>query len=95
MDKKELHGIANQMYTEMWTPGQFAHAEYLKLLLHLFLIVIQRFGKRKDCNELSMNNPSHTHFVKFRKLLEEKHPKVHTVRKYADMLNISSKTLTN
>lgn len=95
MDTKELHGIANQMYTEMWTPSQFAHAEYLKLLLHLFLIVIQRFGVRKDCNRLSMNNLSHTHFVKFRKLLEENYSKIHTVREYADMLNISSKTLTN
>lgn len=95
MDTKELHGIANQMYTEMWTPSQFAHAEYLKLLLHLFLIVIQRFGIRKDCNGLSMNNPSHTLFVKFRKILEENYRKIHTVNQYARLLNVSNKTLTN
>lgn len=95
IDTKELHGIVNQMHSEMWTPCQFAHAEYLKLLLHLFLIVIQRFGVRRDCNNLSMNNLVHTHFVKFRKLLEENYSKIHTVREYADLLNISSKSLTN
>lgn len=83
------------MQAEMWTPNQYAHAEYLKVLLHLFLIVVQRFGTRKDCNGLSMNNPSHILFVKFRKLLEENYRQVRTVTGYAAMLNVSVKTLTN
>jgi len=94
-DSRELQSIVDQMQTEMWTPNQFAHSEYLRVLLHLFLIVIQRFGIRKDCNGLSMNNPSHTLFVKFRKLLEENYDKIHTVGEYADLLNVSRKTLTN
>lgn len=94
-DSKELLNIVNQMQTEMWTPNQFAHGEYLKILLHLFLIVIQRFGIRKNCNGLSMNNPSHILFVKFRKLIEENYPQIHTVSEYAKLLNISSKSLTN
>ena len=94
-DSKELQGIVEQMQGEMWTPNQFAHREYLKVLLHLFLIVIQRFGVRKDCNGLIMNNPSHILFVKFRQLLEECYRKIHTVSEYAGLLNVSSKTLTN
>jgi len=94
-DTKELQNIVNQMQTEMWTPNQFAHSEYLKVLLHLFLIVIQRFGVRKDCNGLSVNNPSHILFVKFRNLLEENYRTTHTVSEYAELLNISNKTLTN
>lgn len=94
-DTKELLNIVTQMQAEMWTPNQFAHAEYLKILLHLFLIVIQRFGVRKDCNGLSMNNPSHILFVKFRKLLEENYRLVRTVAGYAALLNVSAKTLTN
>lgn len=94
-DTKELCNIVNLMHSEIWTPSRFAHVEYLKHLLHLFLIVTQRFGVRRDCDGLSMNNPSHTHFVKFRKLLEENYRKLHTVSEYAELLNISSKTLTN
>jgi len=92
---QELQNVVNQMQTEMWTPNQFAHSEYLKVLLHLFLIVIQRFGIRKDCNGLSVNNPSHILFVKFRNLLEENYHKIHTVSEYAGLLNVSNKTLTN
>lgn len=94
-DDKELRNIVTQMQSEMWTPSQFAHGEYLKILLHLFLIVIQRFGIRKDCSGLSINNPSHILFVKFRRLLEENYRSIHTVAEYADLLNISTKTLTN
>lgn len=94
-DDKELRNIVTQMQSEMWTPSQFAHREYLKVLLHLFLIVIQRFGIRKDCSGLSINNPSHILFVKFRKLIEENFHSIHTVAEYANLLNISSKTLTN
>ncbi|MEA4917978.1 AraC family transcriptional regulator [Proteiniphilum sp.] len=94
-DTKEFHNIVNQLQAEMWVTSQFAHAEYLKHLLHLFLILIQRFGVKRDCDGLSMNNPSHTYFVRFRKLLEENYHAIHTVNDYAGLLNISSKTLTN
>lgn len=94
-DKIELENIVLQMQNEMWTPNQFAHAEYLKLLLNLFLIVIQRFGVRNNCTGLSINNPSHILFVKFRKLLEDNYRVIHTVSEYAQLLNVSGKTLTN
>lgn len=94
-DDNELKNIVTQMQNEMWTPNQFAHSEYLKVLLHLFLIVVQRFGVRKDCSGLSMNNPFHILFVKFRKLLEDNYNKIHTVMEYANILHISAKTLTN
>ncbi|WP_163321797.1 MULTISPECIES: helix-turn-helix domain-containing protein [Draconibacterium] len=94
-DSNELHNIVNQIQTEMWTPNQFAHSDYLKVLLHLFLIVTQRFGIRNNCSALTMNNPSHILFVNFRKLLEENFHKIHTVAEYAGLLNVSTKTLTN
>ncbi|MCC8146842.1 MAG: AraC family transcriptional regulator [Bacteroidales bacterium] len=94
-DSRELQNIVTQMQTEMWTPNQFAHREYLKVLLNLFFIVIQRFGIRKDCNGLSINNPSHILFVKFRQLIETHYHHIHTVAEYADLLNVSGKTLTN
>lgn len=95
VDSKELENIVTKMQTEIWTPNQFAHEEYLKVLLHLFLIVTQRFGIRKNCNELTLNNPFHILFVKFKHLLEQNYRQVHTVAQYAELLNVSRKTLTN
>jgi len=94
-DSLELKNIAEQMQYEIQKPNEFAQKEYLKLLLHLFLIIIQRFGVRKDCDGLSMNNPVHILFVKFRHLLEKHYYKIHTVSEYARLLNVSNKTLTN
>ncbi len=92
---KELHNIVNRMQKEMATPNEFAHSDYLKILLQLFLIEIQRFGVRKDCCKLTMNNPSHILFVNFRKLLEENFHEIHTVVRYSEILSVSAKTLTN
>ena len=94
-DIREIHNIIEQMQTEILTPNQFAHKEYLKLLLHLLLIAVQRFGIRKDYNRLSVNNPTHILFVKFRQLLETNYHNVHTVTEYANFLHVSNKTLTN
>ena len=84
-----------QMQNEMWTPQQFAHKDYLKLLLNMFLILIQRLGTRNKCRNLSIHNPHHIVYVKFRQLLESMYKKIHTVNEYAGLLNISTKTLNN
>lgn len=94
-NSQELQTIVNRMQGEIRTPNSFAHREYLKLLLNLFLIGIQRFGMRKDCNTLSANNPVHALFVRFRQLLEANYTTLHTVNEYADRLSVSAKTLTN
>ncbi len=88
-------GLLSQMQHEMDVPGQFAHKDYLKHLLNLFLILVQRLGKCNDCKNLSMNNHHHVVYVRFRQLLETHYEKIHTVAGYAGLLNISAKTLTN
>jgi len=90
-----IMNILKQMQDEMLTPNQFAHRQYMKILLNMFLIIIQRFGIRNSCHGLSINNPSHILFVKFRGLLEKHYHKIHTVSQYASLLNVSNKTLTN
>jgi hypothetical protein len=95
-DSGELQNIVAQMQAEMWIPNQFARCEYLKILLSLFLIVVQRFEVRKDCNGLLMNKPSYILlFVKFRQVLEERYREIHTVSQYAGILNVSNGTLSN
>ena len=86
--------LLSQMQDEVLMPNQFAHKDYLKHLLNLFLIKIQRSGKRNNCKGLSVNNPHHNTYIKFRQLLENNYRNIHTVNEYASLLNISAKTLT-
>jgi AraC-like DNA-binding protein len=90
-----LGSLISQLQKEIGTPDNFAHKDYLKHLLKLFLISIQRLGKRNNWKTLSVKNQSHVTFLKFRQLLETNFKRVHTVSEYANFLNISSKTLTN
>ncbi|MCC8173308.1 MAG: AraC family transcriptional regulator [Odoribacter sp.] len=87
--------LISQMQQETENTHLFAHKDYLKHLLNLFLIQIQRIGKRKDCNGLSINTLSNIIFVKFRQLVETNFKNIHTVNAYADMFHISTKILTN
>ena len=92
---KKFHDLISQLQQEIAAHETFAHKEYLRHLLKLFLISIQRIGKRNTFNNLSVNNNSHLTFLKFRKLVDANFKKVQTVGEYAALLNISSKTLTN
>ncbi len=94
-DQDALLNLIMQMQAEVDHPHHFAHKEYMKVLLHLFLILTQRLGVRKRSRELSMNNPTHILLVRFQKVLEERFHEIHTVSSYADLLNVSPKTLTN
>ncbi len=91
----ELDTICQQMHAEITQPHEFAHRDYLTHLLHLFLIIIQRYGVRHNCAGLNMNKISHILFVKFRNLIEENYKQLHTVTEYAQLLHVSNKTLTN
>jgi AraC family transcriptional regulator, transcriptional activator of pobA len=87
--------LISQLRKEIEVQENFGHKEYLKHLLKLFLISIQRIGKRNTFKELSVNNNHHITFLKFKKLLDVNFKRKHSVGEYAEMLNISSKTLAN
>ena len=61
----------------------------------MFLIHIQRNAQRGNGIPLCINNSANRTFVKFRQLLEKNYMTKHTVKEYAEDLNISTKTLTN
>lgn len=63
-------------------------------LLRLFLIRVQRGGERHDSPKLYVTSIANRTFVRFRQLVEQNFKAVHTVGEYADMLNISTRTLT-
>ncbi|MBC6112900.1 AraC family transcriptional regulator [Pedobacter fastidiosus] len=94
-DVGNLENLIAQLQQEIKTPENFAHKDYLKHLLKLFFISIERLGKRNNSKQLSIKSNSHIVFLKFRQLIESNFKHKHTVAEYASLLSISSKTLAN
>ena len=92
---KRLAYITEEMETESRNINTFAHKDYLKYLVKMFLIYIQRIGQRGTGIPLCINNSSNRTFVQFRQTLEHHYRHIHTVKEYANYLNVSTKTLTN
>lgn len=92
---ERLGQIMDSMKTESVNASLFAHRDYLKYLVKLFLIEIQRIGQRGTGTPLCINNAANRLFIRFRQTLEHHYRQMHTVKEYANHLNVSVKTLTN
>ena len=90
-----LQTLANEMQEELSHTDAFAYQDYLKCLVKMFLIHIQRNGKQDSAISLNINNHANRMFVQFRQALEHHYHELHTVKAYADLLHISAKSLTN
>lgn len=93
-NRRSLEYMLTSMRHELTNPGAFAHKDYLRHLLHLFLITIQRCGNNNAEKRLCINCKPDRLFVQFRQQLEHHFRQKHTVQEYSDLLNVSSKTLT-
>lgn len=92
---ERLVNIVDGMKAESAHTDLFAHRDYLKYLVKLFLIEIQRLGRRGTGTPLCINNAGNRLFIRFRQTLEYHYRQMHTVKEYAGYLNVSVKTLTN
>ncbi len=91
----ELSAVIRKMEVEQQQSSSFGHLDMLRSLVKIFLITVQRYGKREDALPLNAFKPSHRLFVLFRRALEKDFNRLHTVKNYAEMLNVSTKTLSN
>ncbi|MGN0357676.1 MAG: AraC family transcriptional regulator [Blautia sp.] len=94
-DAKRLEIMIRGMEYEIGNKELFAHKDYLKYLVKLFLIEVQRVGRKDTEIPLSLSSSSNRTFVRFRQMLEHHYKQIHTVKEYASHLNVSLKTLTN
>lgn len=94
-DISRLNALVGDMRSEMLHTESFAHRDCMKYLVKLFLIDVQRSGHRGEGKPLCVNNSANRLFVQFRMMLEHHYKEMHTVKQYADRLNVSAKTLTN
>lgn len=92
---KELNKYIEEIESEKSHVREFGHSALMRALIKIILIYIHRHGINKDYESQKKTKASHRLFMKFRGLLEENYTHIHTVKEYADMLNVSSKTLSN
>jgi len=92
---QELHRLVGKMEEEHQFRHTFGHLDMLRSMVKIFLISVERQGIRQEATHLDTVKASHRLFVQFRQKLERDYKKKHTVKEYADELNVSTKTLSN
>jgi len=73
---------------------QFGYEEIIRFLLKSFLICLERIYRRDQKQSLEINNLHELQFYKFKELIEAHYTEGLTIKAYAALLHISSKTLT-
>lgn len=98
VDKKtseRLQRIVDGMIAQEELENTFGHTNYLSYLVKMFLITLIREGVRGNGDKLYTGNAASLNYIKFRRELEKNFRKVHTVKEYADLIGLSTKTLSN
>lgn len=93
-DRQRLLNIIEAMGAELRESGRVGHKDYLRALVNMFIIRVQRNNSDSGVRLLDPVRSSHRTFLEFRKLIEEHYCDAHTVKEYAAMLHVSTKTLT-
>ena len=94
-ESDHLYILVQAMRIELSLKSAFAHKDYMQYLVRLFLIRVQRAGTRRAVQKLSVSCMAHRSFVRFRQLLEKHFREIHTVKEYAEMLHVSTRTLSH
>jgi len=95
---KETASIAatyvDLMRKELGQTDAFGYEDIIRFSLKSLLIYLERIRRRGDDVDLRFTNHYELQFAKFKQLVEENYYKGLSVREYATLLNVSSKTLT-
>lgn len=75
--------------------GTIGHEDYMRSLVRMLIITIERGSQGYDNPVLSPTKTSHKTFLAFRQQIEQNFRQLHTVKDYANLLGVSTKTLTN
>ncbi len=89
-----LKDLFRHLEEEQQLSDGMIHAEMLRTLVKLFMLTAQRYGTRENIAQLSLSNRRHYTYIEFKKAVENQFRRLHTVKDYADLLSVSTKTLT-
>lgn len=78
---------------ELLQKNEFGHAQIIRYLLKSLLIVFERTQHQNSENDIRLTSQYELQYLQFRELIEMHFDKAYPVNKYADLLNISRKTL--
>lgn len=93
-DSAALEMLVAGIQEELKKEDSLGHREALHALVKLFVIMVRRSYAGMDPSAPNPHKVSYKAFLNFRKLIEENYCRLHTVKDYASLLNVSSKTLT-
>lgn len=93
-DSSALEMLVTAIQEELKKEDSLGHREALHALVKLFVIMVRRSYAGMNPSAPNPHKVSYKAFLNFRKLIEENYCRLHTVKDYAALLNVSSKTLT-
>lgn len=93
-DSAALEMLVAAIQEELKKEDSLGHREALHSLVKLFVIMVRRSYEGMNPSAPNPHKVSYKAFLNFRKLIEENYCRLHTVKDYASLLNVSSKTLT-
>lgn len=93
-EAQRLMTLVNEMNREYSLTAAFAHKEYMQYLIRMFLIRVMRSGERPEQEKLYVTSPANRMYIRFCQLVEQNFKRVHTVKEYAQMMNVSPRSLT-
>ena len=93
-DSAALEMLVGAMEEELRKEDCLGHKEALHSLVRLFIIMVRRSHAGLVPTALNQHKASYKAFLTFRRLIEENYCSLHTVKDYAALLNVSTKTLT-
>lgn len=78
---------------ELSNRNNFGFEDSVRFLLKCFLIILERVHQKRGDENESRNDPYTLKLYQFKELIEENYKNGLSVKEYADLMNISSKTL--
>lgn len=90
-----LTRIIEGVSRELASPEAIGHVEYLRSLVKMLIIQFERSYNPDDEQLFSPSKLSHRAFLSFRRDVEHNFRRMHSVKEYAGMLNVTTKTLAN
>ncbi len=78
---------------ELKNKSAFGHADVLRFLLKSFLINIERLNQDETKKKIEKHSPYELQYYVFRSLVEDNYQLDLSINEYADLLNVSPKTL--
>lgn len=90
-----LESIVAQLREENALAGAVGHKDYLRALVRMLIICIERACEGCSAEPAQRSSMAQTTFIAFRRLIDQHHRRLHSVKEYASMLGVSPKTLTN